>query len=148
MHLIQVMRTLNQKGISSTLQWVWDGGFEVYLGDEANGVKASEWFIWKKNVEEALQEAAVWLNARAREHYGEWVYLSRCGSDKSRMIKVMHSLYQSELNSGIQWSPDGLKVWLGGERSPIHAERWFEPDELDRAANWLDAKARECALFG
>lgn len=142
MDLIKVMRHLNEKGISSALQWVFDGGFEMHLGDEANRVKASEWFIWKENVEEALEEAAMWLNSQAKEHYRDWVYLSHRGSDKSRLMEVMHSLYQSELNSGIQWFPDGFKVWLGGERSGIHADRWFELDELDRAAEWLDAQAR------
>jgi hypothetical protein len=33
-----------------------------------------------------LEEAALWLNARAKQHYRDWVYLSRRGSDKSRLI--------------------------------------------------------------
>jgi hypothetical protein len=120
------------------MQWVFDGGFEMHVGDHATGVRACEWFIWKDNLDEALQEAAVWLNAQAKRHYRDSVHLSGGGSDKSKLIEVMHELYERELNSGIQWLPGGFKVWLGGERSPIRAERSFRPDEIDRAADWLE----------
>jgi hypothetical protein len=99
------------------MQYVFDGGFEMHVGDQAIGVRASEWFISKDNVDKALEEAAVWLNAQAKRHYRDSIHLSGGGSDKSKLIEVMHRLYERELNSGIQWPPALSRFGLGARES-------------------------------
>lgn len=144
MDLIEVMRSLNEKGIASAVQWFFMDSFEMYVGDRPNGIKAREWFFFSDDdLEDALKEAAAWLNAQARRHYGDWVHVPRRGSRESRLIQAMHRLHESEINSGLQWSPTDVTVWLGDNWNGIRAERRFQLDELDRAAQWLDAQARQ-----
>lgn len=52
--------------INAKIQWFWDGGFDVCLGDDMNGWKATNTIIlntWK--------DVEVWLEEKAIEHYPE-----------------------------------------------------------------------------
>jgi hypothetical protein len=93
MNLQEVMQRLYDSEINCSVFSQWDGGWEVYLGDEMNG------FVAKANFHPAngtnpdtyehargwltLDDAAVWLDKVAREHYPESVY---AGGDGGGLI--------------------------------------------------------------
>jgi hypothetical protein len=60
------------------------------------------------------------------------------------LIDVMRKLYDSKINCGLQTFYDGeTEVWLGDDRNGIHAMEWFDIEDLEQAAQWLDKAARE-----
>jgi hypothetical protein len=69
MDLLTVMQRLYASKINSGLQWLYDGGVDVWLGDSWNGKKASRNFD-----ADHMEAAAVWLDKAARETYPELPY--------------------------------------------------------------------------
>jgi hypothetical protein len=60
------------------------------------------------------------------------------------LIKVMQTLYASEINCGLQSMYDGgFDLWLGGQANGIKAQKNFRPEMLWAAGEWLDAVARK-----
>jgi hypothetical protein len=68
MDLITVMQRLYASKINSGLQWLYDGGVDVWLGDGWNGQKAQHNFDAGQ-----IEAAAAWLDKVARETYPELV---------------------------------------------------------------------------
>lgn len=62
--LIDVMQALYSSEINVRISCMWDGGWQVSLGDELNGVDATADFE-----NERLGEAAEWLAHNARRLY-------------------------------------------------------------------------------
>jgi len=64
MNLTEVMQFLYEHAINCRISSFWDGGFDVYLGDENNGYKEQCNFD-----SEDLDKAAEWLYNVAVHHY-------------------------------------------------------------------------------
>lgn len=62
--LLTVLSGLYAHEINVGFQSFWDGGWEVWFGDEMNGKRRSEWFV-----AERLDEAVDWLKLTAEELY-------------------------------------------------------------------------------
>jgi hypothetical protein len=62
-----VMKNLYASEINFSISCFWDGGFDVKLGDDFNGVKAEGNFM-------TLDEAAAFLDRQARIHCPESAY--------------------------------------------------------------------------
>ena len=59
------------------------------------------------------------------------------------LITVLRKLYASEVNVSIESDWDnGYTVGFGNQRNGITVSEHFDASELDRAAEWLDDKAR------
>jgi hypothetical protein len=72
MNLLTVMQQLYASELSSGLQWTWDAGFEVLLGDPYNGLREQHHFG-----PEELEAAAAWLDQVARAAYPDSDYAQR-----------------------------------------------------------------------
>ena len=70
MKLITVMQHLYRSGINCGMKSFYDAGFKVWLGDEANGIKAEQEF----SVDELDRAAGAWLDEAARKHYPDSLY--------------------------------------------------------------------------
>ena len=64
--LLAVMRELYAREINCGMYSFWDMGFCVFLGDERNGIKIQRWFEISE-----FDQAAAWLEQKAREHFPE-----------------------------------------------------------------------------
>ena len=69
MKLIEVMRKLYASEINCGIQMFYDGGVEVWLGDDRNGIHARGFL----DIED-LDQAAQWLDEQARKHYPDSQY--------------------------------------------------------------------------
>lgn len=72
MNLEETIKALYESEINCGLQSFWDGGFEVWLGDEHNGIMACQNFAASE-----LDRAGDWLGDKAREIYPDSLYASR-----------------------------------------------------------------------
>lgn len=68
--LATILPDLYASEINATLTWFWDGGFDVSLGDEMNGVRA------EGNCREYV-DALEWLRDKAIEFYPISVFAKR-----------------------------------------------------------------------
>ena len=64
--LIEILRALYTSEINVSISCLWDGGWDVALGDELNGFKAERNFA-----NDALHHVARWLAEQAKVHYPE-----------------------------------------------------------------------------
>lgn len=59
---MSILEELYNSEINAKIEWFWDGGFDVTLGDGMNGyldsINTRDW-----------SEAEAWLRAKAVEHY-------------------------------------------------------------------------------
>jgi hypothetical protein len=62
---LQILRDLYASEINASISWFWDGGLEVALGDQMNGVVAETRIIER----DMWENAAEWLRAEAVKHY-------------------------------------------------------------------------------
>jgi hypothetical protein len=61
-----------------------------------------------------------------------------------KLFELMQTLHDSEINSGMEWHGDSFDVWLGDPYNGIKKKKSFGHNQLDAAAEWLDATARKC----
>jgi hypothetical protein len=69
MTLDEVIDRLYDSELNASISWLWDGGFEVKLGDEMNGFVAENAATLK-----TAAEVAYWLDVAARRHFPESKY--------------------------------------------------------------------------
>jgi hypothetical protein len=60
--LERIIADLYESEINASLSWFWDGGIDVSIGDDLNGLIARDQL-------KTLAEVAEWLRANAVEHY-------------------------------------------------------------------------------
>lgn len=87
MNLARVMQRLYDSEINVSISSMWDGGWDVKLGDEMNGFVAEASFHPSNGTSPdtfdharswlTLEDAAVWLDRAARDHYPESKYAKR-----------------------------------------------------------------------
>lgn len=72
-NLSDILAGLYASEINCSILWLWDGGFDVKLGDEMNGWNAETTVTTTGSGVEAanvaLARAATWLVAQALYHY-------------------------------------------------------------------------------
>lgn len=78
MNLLEVMAALYDSEINCGMASFWDAGFEVWLGDDVNGKKATQGFYPRE-----FAEAGKWLHEAALEHYPDSEYAKRGGNEKT-----------------------------------------------------------------
>lgn len=64
---MSILQELYDSEINAKIEWFWDNGFEVMLGDEMNGYVAHERLDDFSSVED-------WLECQAIKHYPESVF--------------------------------------------------------------------------
>lgn len=69
MNLVTVMQKLYDSEINCGIKSFWDNGFDVFLGDEMNGIHEEINFDSDK-----LNEAGIWLHNKACEFYPDSEY--------------------------------------------------------------------------
>lgn len=68
--LIDVMEALYSSEINCGMQSFWDGGFDVWIGDEVNGKREVSSGYYSGMFSEAMN----WLHDAALRHYPNSVY--------------------------------------------------------------------------
>jgi hypothetical protein len=76
MTLDEVLDRLYESEINVSISWIWDGGFELKLGDKLNGFDAESRTTIKTSA-----EAAAWLDQTARRLYPQSEYATRKRAD-------------------------------------------------------------------
>lgn len=78
MNLLEVMAALYESEINCGVASFWDAGFDMWLGDDANGKKAVHGFY-----PDDFAEAGKWLREAALKYYPDSEYAKRGGSEKT-----------------------------------------------------------------
>jgi hypothetical protein len=68
--LEQIVADLYDGEINASLSWLWDGGIDVSIGDDLNGIVAG-------NQVATLADAAEWLRANAVQYYSDSAFAEK-----------------------------------------------------------------------